>query len=137
MRIRGHHLLCLQGFRGIGYSHEFVKRMTEIKSLISSNPEMEIEFGDKADEICEVCPHHGDNCSNIKPGQDLIDVRDRQVLQRLGLPHSGRLCYRELQNLIRFRIKPEDLNEICCTCPWLSLGYCKEGIALMGNSWSY
>ena len=28
--LRGHHLLCLQGFQGYGYDEDFVKNMTEI-----------------------------------------------------------------------------------------------------------
>ncbi|PIU52192.1 DUF1284 domain-containing protein, partial [Candidatus Desantisbacteria bacterium CG07_land_8_20_14_0_80_39_15] len=33
MKIRAHHLLCVLGFQGLGYSPEFIKKMTQVKRI--------------------------------------------------------------------------------------------------------
>ena len=33
IKLRGHHLLCLQGFQGYAYDDSFVKNMTYINNL--------------------------------------------------------------------------------------------------------
>lgn len=37
IHLRPHHLLCLQAFRGKGYSEDFVKKMTEVLNKLLEN----------------------------------------------------------------------------------------------------
>jgi len=39
MKIRAHHLLCLLGFVGMGYSSKFVEKIKEIKKKVENEPD--------------------------------------------------------------------------------------------------
>ena len=56
--LRGHHLLCVHGFKGMGYSPSFVEKMKEIVADIR-NPEKDFDIKVVAgfDEACLACPH--------------------------------------------------------------------------------
>ena len=42
MRLRGHNLLCIQGFVGKGYSPEFVANMTRVVDSLGRNARIEV-----------------------------------------------------------------------------------------------
>ncbi len=79
MRIRGHHLLCLQGFRGLGYNEEFIRRMGDVTRCLAGEPNCPIEPITAPDMICEVCPHNRDGrrktakatSTGWRPGKEL------------------------------------------------------------------
>ncbi len=55
--IRGHTLLCLQGFRGEGYSPDFIDNMSAICTRLQSYPETRIRVTDSPDHFCAACPN--------------------------------------------------------------------------------
>ena len=55
--LRVHHLLCLHGFRGFGYSPEFVSNMQLVRDGLASSPDVEVEVTTSPDDICSACPH--------------------------------------------------------------------------------
>ena len=57
VRIRGHTLLCLQGFRGEGYSAGFIENMTELHRDLNENPDRWVEVVEAPDAFCAACPH--------------------------------------------------------------------------------
>ena len=57
MRIRAHHLLCMQGFQGYGYSKDFALHMLKVMDHIMDNPLCELDIITECDEICLHCPH--------------------------------------------------------------------------------
>ena len=57
IHLRPHHLLCLQAFRGKGYSESFVKKMTEVHAMLRENPKLEIRLAEGADDLCAACPN--------------------------------------------------------------------------------
>jgi len=62
MKIRYHHLMCTERFRGNGYSKEFCDNMTEIIKSIKEN---NYELVDCCDDICKVCPNNiGGRCKD-------------------------------------------------------------------------
>ena len=66
IRLRGHHLLCIQGFQGYGYSEEFLENMKKIHKKIISNEE-NIQLVTGPDDICKSCPNlNNDKCKNNK-----------------------------------------------------------------------
>ena len=56
LTLRGHHLLCLQGFQGYGYDDKFVKNMSYINNLRKSE-NTTVSITNKADDICRCCPN--------------------------------------------------------------------------------
>ena len=55
-------------------------------------------------------------------------AQDEDVARRLGL-HAGEIVpWSEILHRVRSRLRGPDLPAICTTCPWLSLGWCAEGI---------
>jgi hypothetical protein len=53
---------------------------------------------------------------------------DRRVMEKLGLKPGDRLKSSEIFALVRDKIKPGDLADICRGCEWQSLGFCQRGL---------
>lgn len=123
-RLRGHHLLCLLGYRGMGYSEEFTRNMTSLHQTLRVSPKTEILVVTGPDDLCDKCPgtqtYH---CQNAN-----IHARDATILNKLDLQVGQRLPWIEIQNRIAKWIQPLDIGSLCRTCSWRSYGVCEEGI---------
>ena len=130
VRIRGLTLLCLQGFRGEGYSAGFIENMTELHRDLNENPDRWVEVVEAPDAFCAACPHLVPaGCSlNGAPSEEGMRAQDRHVLALLGLQPGTRVRWREVLDRIRASVKGSDLPGICGSCRWLPLGYCRDGI---------
>ncbi len=128
--VRAHTLLCLQGFRGEGYSPPFVGKMGAIHRRLSAEPKRPVQVIARPDEICNACPHlHPDGCRLKGPGfEEAMKQQDRAVMARLGITEGETLPWGEILCRIAARVEGGDLDEICGACPWLPLRYCREGI---------
>lgn len=125
IRLRGHHLLCLLGFQGMGYSPEFVAHMTDVHQHLRNSPDTEILLVAGPDDLCERFPDDQPNhCKDAN-----IDERDRSVLQKIGVQAGDKVTWRDLQQRIKGRLEPRDIPNLCSTCPWRSYGVCEEGVA--------
>ena len=49
--LRPHHGLCIQNFRGKGYSENFVREMAKIAAFLEENPKQEITLHTAADSV--------------------------------------------------------------------------------------
>ena len=130
IRIRGHTLLCLQGFRGEGYSHGFIENLARIHRELIGHPETWVEVVEAPDAVCGACPHLVSSGCSLRGDGSEGDMRmqDRHVLSLLGLQAGTRAQWGEVLNRIRASVKGSDLPGICGQCRWLPLGYCREGI---------
>lgn len=128
--LRGHTLLCLQGFRGLGYSAGFVDNLAALHRRLHDAPDLLVTVSDKPDAVCGACPHHGPaGCALNGEGSEApMQQQDRVVLSRLGLQAGEALPWRMVLARIASTIEGSDLAGICGSCRWLSLGYCREGI---------
>ena len=133
MRLRAHNLLCIQGFVGKGYSPEFVANMTRV--VESLGPGAPVTVVDEPDVLCEACPNlAASGCTLGGAGAEKgIVSQDRDVLRRLGLAAGEEVAWGEIVALIRARVAPDDLDDICGTCPWLPLGHCKKALEVLGS----
>ena len=130
IRLRAHTLLCLQGFRGMGYSPGFVENMAAIHRMLTDHPESQVEILDGPDAVCGACPHRrpaGCTLNGDRTEQDMTD-QDRVVLRKLGFRVGSRIPWREVLDRIRLSVHAADLPSICGRCRWLPLGFCREGI---------
>jgi uncharacterized protein len=130
IRLRAHTLLCLQGFRGMGYSREFVQNLSEIHQTLSRDQDTQVEVLDSPDAVCGACPHRQvSGCSlNGAQSEDDMHAQDHAVMALLGVQPGNRLSWREVLQRIQASVTGDSLPDICGRCRWLPLGYCKEGI---------
>ncbi|MFQ6051346.1 MAG: DUF1284 domain-containing protein [Candidatus Hydrothermarchaeota archaeon] len=125
MRLRAHHLLCLQGFRGKGYDARFTRTMKEIMNIIKLNPNLKVRVIDQCDIVCSICPWISDNRC-MKEGVDReeeIREGDMEILRFLELPINTEMELKELFLLTRKKVPK--LPSICKRCEWLDRGVCK------------
>lgn len=130
VRLRGHTLLCLQGFRGKGYSAGFVENLADIHRDLLRHPERWVEVIETPDAVCAACPHRKlSGCSlNGDDSEESMQEQDRRVLALLGLQVGARFRWSQILDRVRGAISGDDLSGICGGCRWLSLGYCRDGI---------
>jgi len=126
LRLRGHHLLCVFGFRGLGYSPGFVRNMRAVVDAFFGRRGARVEIAAGCDDICAACPHARDGvCAR---GGESVDVRDGAVLARLRLAVGDGRPAAGLARVVAARVAPEALGELCAGCEWLTKGYCAEGL---------
>lgn len=130
IKLRGHTLLCLQGFRGEGYSSGFTENLGAIHRDLALHPERVVEVIDRPDAVCGACPHHALSGCNLR-GESFetqMQAQDQLVMSRLRLESGMRLTWEEILQRLRAGVNGSDLGGICGQCRWLPLGYCAEGI---------
>lgn len=120
LRIRAHHLLCMQGFQGYGYSQNFVDNMTEIINNIKSTPGLLVEIISECDSVCLCCPHNvGGVCSKEPDSREKIKKMDMEVLRRLDINEGAKIFAKDIFGLVNTKLKRiSDAIEICGDCSW-------------------
>jgi len=136
MRIRAHNLLCIQGFRGRGYDARFVANMTRVVDELRADPARAVTVTAGPDDLCAACPNLADTgCALHGEGTERgIVSQDEDVAGRLGLEPGTAMSWEQIVGRVKERVAPDDLDAICGRCPWLPLGYCKEGLAALRKS---
>ena len=123
-KLRGHHLFCLLGYKGMGYSQEYVENMTKLHQSLRDEPETWVQLIEGPDQLCEKYPNSGEyHCQDRH-----IDKRDRVILEKLGLNIGQILKWKDIEDAIRKNVVPSDIEVVCETCSWRSFGVCEEGI---------
>lgn len=135
IRLRGHTLLCLQGFRGEGYSSEFVSNLAAIHRALNEDPDHQIEVIASPDTVCAACPHRrstGCTLNGTRSEAEMVE-QDHDVMRRLGLAAGDRLRYGDLLERICKSVRGDDLPSICGNCRWMPFGYCRDAIDQLRN----
>lgn len=125
-RIRGHHFVCLQFFRGEGYSTKFVENLTAIIERASTEPAL---FVESADDVCTACPGLSADGTCLDPNAGEVEVRriDRLAREVLGVRTGERLTLAEA----RERLSADAIAagrwrfEACSGCTWEDV--CEDG----------
>jgi hypothetical protein len=117
--LRGHHLLCIQGFQGYGYSPKFVENLSQIIQILDQNPYQKIKIVDECDDICLKCPFMGKkSCVNPSGNDENIRKMDNGVINYLNLKINHTYVYHDLQKQVINETNFNDLKKICGTCTW-------------------
>jgi hypothetical protein len=108
--LRGHHLICLNFFRGEGYSEEFIKNLYEV----IKKEKIEIVTG--VDDVCRKCPYlKDDKCRSNDYTDEKIHLQDKEALRLLefkpGLIVEWKMIASKLPNIIE-----EWKAEFCLAC---------------------
>lgn len=120
IRIRAHHLLCIQGFQGLGYSQDFVKKTQEIRKKIMFSPGTRVEICTGCDVLCLHCPHEkGGICEKEPSSASALKKMDEEVL-RIGGIESGSIMVAEeaLTHINRALAEVSEISRICGDCEW-------------------
>jgi len=119
MKIRAHHLLCMQGFQGYGYSEEFSQNMSKIIQKLKSHPEQKIEITADLDIICKSCPQKKNKiCKNVISNW-MIKRVDKKVIKKLKIDCGTKISPKEIISLTNQVFKTHgDLKGICSSCSW-------------------
>ncbi|MFD2611704.1 DUF1284 domain-containing protein [Paenibacillus gansuensis] len=127
IHLRGHHLLCLLGFRGMGYSPGFAANMRNVYEQLRESPETEVTLVKGADDLCSCFPADQPNHCDT-PG---VHAKDDAILDRLGLTRGETLSWNSIVQKIRVSYVPEDIPVLCHSCPWQPYGVCERGLSLI------
>ena len=122
--MRGHHLLCALGFRGLGYSPEFARNMAATLARLDAAPATPVTVTDTPDAICAAFP--SDQPCHCH--QAHVAIRDRRVIAGIGLRPGGTRPWGVLRAHLAGAFRPGDLDALCASCPWLPLGHCALGL---------
>jgi len=116
IRLRGHHLICLNFYRGEGYDRVFVENLEDIMRRADRGEEIEVVAG--ADDICRVCPTLREGKCVAKPGMD-AEIRkiDAQAVAHLAVEIGERVLWQEIKAQVTETPK-EWLAAFCAGCDW-------------------
>ena len=86
-KIHPHHLLCILGYRGLGYNENFTSNMTKIVKDLRSNPNTIINVSPEADDICIACPYNSKGICIKKPNsEEIVHNIDSEYLKLFQIP---------------------------------------------------
>ena len=119
--LRPHHILCVR-FLGVeppGRGDDFASLSREIRDLMLSGDDVEVEITQGVDDLCMHCPHLGDNVC-ISPFGDEEKVRrwDARIIEGLGICYGEKKTAGELRTLINLKAPIEFCRD---RCPWRSI----------------
>lgn len=114
--LRGHHLLCLKGFQGYGYSEEFTENMTRINALRKS-ADTTISIIDSDDDICRHCPNLKNSICTDKIQNRKIVEMDRKVLDKIDADNEYNSIdlFKKVDELFSTK---KSVENICFNCIW-------------------
>lgn len=122
IRLRPHHLLCVQGYRGKGYDDRFRETMGRIARALAEDPGMPVTVTDGPDDICAACPHLRDGrCTWDEAGEESVREHDAALLAAFGIGDGDLTAIRDVAE----RVATDAgvwavVARYCRPCPWVS-----------------
>ena len=121
VRLRGHHFVCLQFFRGKGYSDAFVENLRTIVARATETPAVVVAG---ADDVCGACTGlaRDGSCLNPQASDMEVNRNDRFAWRILGVAPGDRLSLAEA----RKRLAADAISagrwrlDACVGCIWES-----------------
>ena len=116
MKLRGHHLLCILGFQGYGYSEDFVLNMTRINELRKTD-KTTIKLINSSDDICSACPNlKNDLCENEMQNETIVKM-DEEVLSEFDINKEYNAIDLFNEVILKFNTL-KSVENICNDCKW-------------------
>ncbi|MHB1056073.1 MAG: DUF1284 domain-containing protein [Thermoleophilia bacterium] len=121
----------MQGFRGQGYSPQFIANLARVIHQLGKNREQTVRLVAGVDDICRACPHI--NSGDCKcPDHDVSDL-DLRVAGHIGMAPGESCSWSDMLAVIGNRVTPDDILRLCSGCRWVGFGYCEQGIAALSG----
>jgi hypothetical protein len=124
--LRGHHLICLQFYRGQGYSDAFVANLERVLQATADVPALVVSG---PDDVCAACPGLGadSTCQHPDTGEAealridalALQLLDAAIGEALSLSQARTRLAADAAACGRWRA------ESCASCPWESA--CGDG----------
>ena len=128
LTIRAHHLLCVLGFKGYGYSENFISNLAKINKKLKNKSTI-VKIVCQKDDVCKSCPNLEARCrEDINPKNI-----DKMVLLKLKIRAGSVLKSEAIYTKVIKNIEVNDLDIICSSCAWLEKGWCKQGLKELKN----
>ncbi len=87
--LRGHHLVCLQFYRGEGYDRPFIDNLTDIIDRAETEGVFVVEG---PDDVCRCCPYlKGTVCKYTEDSEEEIKEMDRRAMEFLAVKAGEKL----------------------------------------------
>lgn len=119
LKIRAHHLCCIQGFQGYGYSPAFVDNMRAVISDLEEFPLKPLKVTSKCDALCISCPNEKECFAQRSIPSRRIKNMDLAVMKKLRLEEGTVIKADEAFKLINSKlVKASDIEDVCGTCKW-------------------
>lgn len=120
IKLRAHHLLCLQGFQGYGYNQEYIQNLKAIFHRFDTEPDLTIVVITECDDVCAKCPFNKDGvCSKEPDSAWKVKDMDLRVLKKIRLKEGQKGTADELIDLVNEKLKDiNDVQPICGDCEW-------------------
>ncbi|MFA5658857.1 MAG: DUF1284 domain-containing protein [Oscillospiraceae bacterium] len=118
IRLRPHHVLCIHGFSGKGYSKQFIENLKNAIGKITYDPDNLIRLLPEEDLICAACPNNSSGCTSANKSK----LYDKRMLEACSLKAGAVLSWREASKEAERNIfRAEKLIQICGDCQWFSI----------------
>jgi len=132
--LRGHHLLCLQGYQGYGYDTKFKAKMETIIEQVNAN-DYKLTITNSADDLCESCPNLKDgkcvegleisdnsseNKNNMNKNNSKIVNMDNIVIEKAKLEKNREYSFNEAISIINKSFHNiQNAKKVCKDCKWI------------------
>lgn len=112
VKLRAHHILCMLGFRGLGYSAGFVENFVRVKESAKGSV---VELVDGGDAICAACPNFDGRCTK---GEAEVRAMDAVVLALFEYQIGAKVDFEAA--MLKAKVVPHETRlAICSGCEWL------------------
>lgn len=123
-QLRGHHIFCMVGYQGAGYSAEYAANMTAVHTKLQRNPQKLVQIISGPDMLCAKFPCDQENhCEERR-----IYERDAAILAFLGLRVGQIVTWETIEQRLKIYAKPDSIQKLCGDCTWRKFGYCEHGL---------
>jgi hypothetical protein len=128
--IRPHHILCMHGFAGKGYSEIFTDNMKNVIEWVRKENQLQVVFS--RDDICKKCPnlHEEKYCAT----QEKVSRLDTLTAAEFHLEERA-YAYTEIVKMLKEKNVDKIIDKICMECSWYESGICKETITASLRDW--
>lgn len=118
--------MCTLGFRGKGYSADFVRNYKKIVQQLNNDDQTQIEVVEFMDSICSACPNKIDEI--ICKTQDKISKLDSAHAAALSLVPGDVFTWSEAKKRIKKYMSIEKFHTACQGCSWKEYGICQKAL---------
>ncbi|AEH22960.1 protein of unknown function DUF1284 [Thermodesulfobacterium geofontis OPF15] len=118
LNLRGHHLICLNFFKGEGYDEVFIKNLEKILSKMEKE---NIKVVEDFDDVCKSCPYLKDDKCQYKEGaEEKIREQDKVALELLKIKEGEIVKWEEIKNKLP-EVFSQWYERYCYDCDWLKV----------------